>query len=162
LLAAYAFGRLNKLWAALIALAIALFVIQALRMQRRGTEAAKDAVPEEERRRNGRLFGIVNAVQWIAVFLVFQIFPRVGYPDLAFPAVALIVGLHFFAMPPLYRHRANLVTGAGLVVWAIACPLLWSGDRMIGLAAAGSGIILWASAVSALNTAGRLLRSAGL
>lgn len=162
LLAAYAFGRLSLIWAGLIAAAIILFVIAAIRLQRRGNDAGRDAFPEEEKRRNDRSFGIINAVTWIAVFLVFQILPRLGHADLAIPAVVLIVGLHFFPMPPLYRHRANLVTGACLVIWAVLCPLLFNGDRMIGFAALGAGLILWAAALWALKTAGRLLRSAGL
>jgi hypothetical protein len=161
LLAAYAFGRLSIIWAGLIAAAIILFVILSIRI-RRGKDAGKDAFPEEEKRRNDRTFGIINAVTWIAVFLVFQILPRLGHADLAIPAVVLIVGLHFFPMPPLYRHRANLVTGACLVIWAVLCPLLFNGDRMIGFAALGAGLILGAAAAWALKTASALLRSAGL
>jgi hypothetical protein len=162
LLAAYAFGRLNKLGAGLIILALGIFVTLAIRLQLRGKDASKDAFPEGERRRNDRAFLIVNAVTWTAIFLVFQILPRFGHESLAFPAVVLIVGLHFFPMPPLYRHRANLITGACLVVWAILCPLLFSGDRMIGFAAAGTGLVLWVSAAWALKTASQLFRSAGL
>jgi hypothetical protein len=162
LLGVYAFGRLSKLGACLIAAAVVLFVISAVRLQRRGNDAGKGAFPEEERRRNDRIFGIVNAITWIAVFLVFQILPRLGYQDLAIPAVVLIVGLHFFPMPPLYRHRANLVTGACMAVWAILCPLLFHGDNLIGFAALGAGLALWAAALWALKTAGQLLASAGL
>ena len=93
---------------------------------------------------------------------VFQILPRLGYQDLALPAVVLLVGLHFFAMPPLYRHRANLTVGACMVLWAILCPLLFHGDRMIGLVSFGAGLALWTGAAWALNTAHRLLRSANL
>jgi hypothetical protein len=162
LLAAYALGSLTTLGACLIAAAMLLFVIPALRLQRRGKEAAKGAFPEAEQRRSDRIFGIVNAVTWIAVFAVFQIFPRLGHEDLAIPAVVSIVGLHFFPMPPLYRHRANLVTGACMVVWAILCALLFHGDRLIGFAAAGAGLALWASAAWALKTANQLIGSAGL
>jgi hypothetical protein len=157
LLAAYAFGRLSIPVACLIAVVIFLFVIAAIRLQRRGKLAGADGPPEAEQKRNDRVFGIVNAVTWIAVFLVFQIFPRIGHEDLAIPAVALIVGLHFFPMPPLYRHPANLVTGACIAVWAIMCPLLFHGDRMIAFVAAGAGLALWASAAWALNTARRLI-----
>jgi Mn2+/Fe2+ NRAMP family transporter len=62
LLAAYAFGRLNKLGACLIAAAVVLFVVSAMRLQGRGRDAGKDAFPEGERRRNDRIFGIVNSV----------------------------------------------------------------------------------------------------
>ena len=153
LLAAYAFGRLSIPAACVIAVVVLLFLTVAIRLKRRGKPAEETA----ERKRNDRAFGIVNAVTWIAVFLVFQIFPRIGHEDLVIPAVALIVALHFFPMPPLYRHRANLVTGACIAVWAVACPLLFHGDRMIGLVAAGTGLMLWTSAAWALNTARLLL-----
>ncbi len=162
LLAAYAFGRLSIPGACLIAVVIVLLIIAAKRLQRRGKTAGENAIPAEEQRRNDRMFGIVNAVTWTAVFLVFQIFPRIGYPDLTIPAVALIVGLHFFPMPPLYRHRANLVTGTCIAVWAVVCVLLFHGDSRIAFVAAGAGLTLWASALWALRTASRLLASAGL
>jgi len=162
LLAAYAFGLLSKLEGVLVAAVVVLFVIAGMRLRRRGKDAGKDAVPAEGQRRNDRIFGIVNAVTWIMVFLVFLIFPRIGHEDLAIPAAALIVGLHFFPMPPLYRHTANLVTGACIAVWAIVCPMLFQGDRMIGSVAVGAGLALWVSAAWALKTAAQLLGSAGL
>jgi hypothetical protein len=161
-LAAYVFGRINTLGVVAIAAPMTLLVNSAMRLLRRGKDAGKNAFPEEEQKRNDRIFGIVNAVTWISVFLVFQILPRLGFAELIFPAVVLIVGLHFFAMPTLFRHRANLVTGAVMVVWAILCPLLFHGDRMIGFLAAGAGVALWVSAVWALKTATQLLRANGL
>jgi hypothetical protein len=161
-LAAYAFGTLNGLDTIAIAGVMTLLVNGAVRLLRRGKDAAKNAFPEQEQKRNDRIFGIVNAVTWVSVFLVFQTFPRFGLGELMIPAVLSIVGLHFFAMPRLYRHRANLVTGAAMVGWAILCALLFHGDSMIGFVAAGAGVALWASAVWALMTAARLLRSAGI
>jgi len=161
-LAVYALGRLDKVVASLVAIAIFLFVAAAIQIQRRGKEAAKNAYTEDEQRRNDRAFGIVNAVTWIAIFLEFQILTRLGRQDLAIAGVVLIVGLHFFPMPPLYRHRANLVTGTFLVAWAILCAVLFKGDRMIVFSALGAGVTLWISAIWALMTAGRLLKSANL
>jgi hypothetical protein len=158
-LAAYAFGTLNGLDTIAIAGAMTLLVNGAVRLLRRGKDAAKNAFPEAEQRRNDRIFGIVNAVTWVSVILVFQILPRLGLGKLIFPAVVLLVGLHFFLMPRLYRHGANLVTGAAMAVWAILCALVFHGDRMIGFVAAGAGVALWVSAVWALKTAAQLLRS---
>ena len=162
LLSAYAFGTPNKALVLFIVVVMAATITLAWRIQRRGKDAAKDAYPSEERKRNDRGFGIVNAVTWTSVFLVFVLFPRMGIERLIFPTLVSIVGLHFFPMPKLYRHTANFVTGACMVVWAIVCPFFTSGDRMIGYEALGAGLILWLSSSWALVTANRLLRSIGL
>ena len=161
-LGVYALGRLDLLAALLIAAAVAVFVITAVRLQRRGKAAAKNAYPAAERQLNDRRFGIVNAVTWLLVAVLFQVMPWLGYQPLLFPAIAVVVGLHFFPMPPLYRHRANQVTGAGMVIWAILCPLLFHGDTMIGYLALGAGLMLWAGSAWALRTASQLLGAAGL
>jgi hypothetical protein len=162
LLGAYALSHLGKAVGFLIAVTTGVFVLKAMRLRRRGEEGGRNAYPAEEQRRNDRLFGIINAVTWVAVFLEFQILTRLGRQDLAVAALALIVGLHFFPMPPLYQHRANLVTGTFLVAWAVLCALLLSGDRMIGFVSLGAGGALWLSAAWALKTAERLLRSVSL
>lgn len=161
-LALYAFGRLTMVAGALLAGFVAWYAFVALRTRGRGNEAGKDAFPADEQRRNDRAFGWVNAVTWALVFLMFQILPRFGHPDLPIPAVAVIVGLHFFPMPPLYRHRANLVTGAVIVLWTIVCLFAFRGDTRICFVAGGTGFILWMSAAWALRTADTLLKSAGL
>jgi hypothetical protein len=158
LLGAYAFGQLSKVVTLLVGAGTALLIILAVRFRGQCKEAAEGAFPEEERRRNDRIFGIINGVTWTLVFFVFLIFPRLGRVDLAFPSVVLLVGLHFFPMPALYRHRANLVLGACMVVWAIVCPLLFQGDRMIGFVTGGAGLALWVSAAWALKTAWQILR----
>jgi len=162
LLGAYAFGRLTPLLAGFIAASAVALVVRALRLSRRGKDAAVDAIPQAVLSRNRRGFAIVNAVMWGAIFLLFQILPRLGLADFAIPVVVLLVGLHFFVMPPLFRHRDNLVTGACLTVWAIGCLLVFHGDRVIAFASAGAGIILWASALWGLKTASRLLGSNGI
>jgi len=159
---AYARARLDGIHIGLIAGTVLILVVTAVRLQRRGKKAGTGAFPEEQKKRADRIFGIVNAIQWGAIFLDFFLLPRMGYGAFTIPVAVLIVGLHFFILPPLYRHRGNLVTGALLTSWAIACLLLLRGDRMIAWAGLGAGAILWGSAAWALRTATRLLRMAGL
>ncbi len=92
----------------------------------------------------------------------FTILPRLGRGEWIVPAIVLIVGLHFFPMPPLYRARANLVTGAALTLTAIALMLTLRGPALPAASALAAGIILWCSSAWALGTAGRLLRQIGL
>ena len=162
LLSAYAFGVLRAVETVSISVLVLLLVGTAIYIQGRAKQAAIDNLPTEQRKRDDRAFGIVNAVQWIAVFLIFTFLPKLGLGDLTFSAVLLVVGLHFFLMPPSYRHRANFVTGAALSIWAIVCPLLFKGDRMIGFIALGAGIVLLLSAAWALTFASRQLRLAQL
>jgi hypothetical protein len=162
LLSAYAFGRLDRIRIGLIAAAVLLFVVTAIRLQRRGKEAGTGAFPEEQTKREDRLFGIINAVQGLAIFLDMFLLPRTRYAQFSISVAVLIVGLHFFALPPLYRHRANLVTGALLTSWVIVCCLLFREDPLIAWTALGAGLVLWGSSAWALRTASRLLRTAGL
>ncbi len=162
LLSADASGRLDRMPIGLIAAVVLLFVVIAIRLLRRGKEAGNGAFPEEQRKRNGRCFAILNAIQGLAIFLDFLLLPKTRYGQFSIPLAALIVGLHFFALPTLYRHQANLVTGALLTIWAIACPLLFKGDAMLAWTAMGAGVILWGSAAWALHAAYKLLRIARL
>ena len=162
LLSCYAFGHLDGVRISLIAAAVLLFVRLAVRLERRGKEAGTGAFSREQRVRDDRLFGMLNAVQGLAIFLDLLLLPRTRYGQFAIPVAALIVGLHFFALPRLYRHRANVVTGCLLTSWAIGCALLGRGDAMIAWTALGAGVILWGSAAWALRTAARLLQAAGL
>ena len=160
-LADYAFAHLRAFVIGAIAAGTAGFVVSAVRLLRRAGRAGEGAYAEAERKRNDTLFYSINAVQGVLIFVVLSTLPRMGYQDLAVAVAAMIVGLHFLVMPPLYRSRANLVTGWAMTLWAIGCALLLHGDRMIGWVALGSGLLLWASAVSALKTARGLLRAAG-
>ncbi len=162
LLAAYAFGALKVGPTVVVSLATLFFAWIAIRLQLRAKGASLGTPPNEQRRRDNRTFGIINAVQWVAIFLIFTFFPKLGHADLAFPAVLLVVGMHFFFMPPSYRHRSNFVTGTALVFWAVLCPLLFQGDKMIGFVALGAGVTLWLSAAWALTLAARELRVAQL
>ena len=162
LLSAYAFGTLRAVQTVSISVLMLLLVGTAIYIQSREKKATIGEVPTEQRKRDDRTFGIINAVQWVAIFLIFTFFPKLGLGDLTFPAVLLVVGLHFFLMPPSYRHRSNFVTGTALSIWAVICPFLFKGDRMIGFLALGAGLALLLSAAWALAFASRQLRLAQL
>jgi hypothetical protein len=157
-LGAYAFGHLSPLLAGFIAASGVTLAVTALRFRRRGRDAAVDAIPQAVLRRTRRGFAILNAVMWTAIFLLFRFLPRFGLGDFSIPAVVLLVGIHFFVMPPLFRHRDNLIAGACLTGWAIVCSLAFYRDRIIAFAATGAGVILWAAAIRGIITARQLLK----
>ncbi len=119
------FGQLTIARSILLAVVTFLLCISAVTIMKRAKDWGDNAYLEEERKRNDRSFYIVNALTWISVALVFQILPRIGHRDLSIPAVVFLVGLHFFPVPPLHRHTANLVMGACLMIWAVLCPVVF-------------------------------------
>jgi len=160
LLSAYAYEVFNTPEIVSILLGALLFAAYGISLRRRAKSAGIKDPGDEQRRRDGRTFGFINAVQWVAIFVAFNLSQKLGHPDLGYPAALFVVGVHFFFMPPTYRYRANVVTGCTMVFWSILCPLLLRGDRMIAVVAFGAGVTLWLSAAWALRFASRRLRTA--
>jgi hypothetical protein len=86
----------------------------------------KPALPVEpaERKRRGRILGGAATLEGVAIAVVYNLLIANGLMDYLFPAMALIVGLHFLPMAkllpmPIYYLSAALlilVAGAGLLV----------------------------------------------
>ncbi len=91
-----------------------------------------DAALDARKRSDDRRFWVINIVTYTAVFLLFPILSALKLQDYILPGFVASVGLHFFPMPPLYQHTANLLTGACLVVWPVVCVVLFKpdGDRI--------------------------------
>ena len=99
------------------------------------------------RRRVGRRMGLINAAQGLAIALVSVAAARAGRPDLIMSAVALIVGLHFFALVPVLHMPSYALCGALIVVAAIAGAVGPAGQgRPVGVALAVA-LILWTTAL---------------
>ncbi len=145
-----------------ICLIAAVLGFAALRMQRQHPEPVLDEALARQKKQEDRRFAIINVVTYGAVFLLFQLFPRFGLQNYIYPAFVAVAGLHFFPLPPLYRHTANLVVGGFMVLWAGFCVFAFrrDGDTMAGYAAFGAGVALWASSAWALVTATRLFNQA--
>jgi len=161
LLGIYASGHFSAALAAPVgvtAVAVALF---ARRMRKRGATLAEGAYEAEDRKKNARAFGILNGVQWVLVGAIFLTLPRFGRSDLAVAAATFVIGMHFFFMPPHFRHAANAVTGAALVAVAVTSVVFATGDATIAWAGIGCGCVLWCSALWALKTANALLPTGG-
>ena len=98
-----------------------------------------------------RAFGWINAVQWIAIFIVVQILTRLHLDAYTVSAIAGIVGLHFFPLAKLFKNPMHYATGSAMVAWAAATALFAPLEQMQSDAAMGAGIILWTSAAITLG-----------
>ena len=154
-------GRFQPFYVGAIVAGVALLLVLSIRVQRQSRGEPEDTALAEEKKRNDRVFAVINGVTYFLVSLLFLVLPRVGLSNYVFPGFVALVGLHFFPMPPLYQHRANLVVGGFMVLWAVVCAVVFrsDGNRVASVVALGAGVALWASSGWALQTASRLLRS---
>lgn len=97
-----------------------------------------------------RSVGIVNVVELVAVFAVIAVANASGHPAFVPPAIALVVGLHFFPLARLYdqwQYRVTAVVLSAVAVTGLALIAAGLSDEsvraVVGLA---SAVTLWGSA----------------
>jgi hypothetical protein len=114
--------------------------------QNRAAHAAEANSPESKKA--GRIFNIVNATQWVLIFLVANMLSSFGHKVWIIPSIIFIVGVHFLPLAVAFKVPRHHVTGAALILLAVVYPLALGPASAVGCL--GAGIILWASAAAAL------------
>ena len=110
-------------------------------------DAPLSAAGQIARRRVGRRMRLINAGQGVAIAVASVVAARAGRPDLIMSAVALVVGLHFFALVPVLHMRSYALCGALIVAAAIAGAIAPAGPGcLVGMALAVA-LILWTTAL---------------
>lgn len=96
-----------------------------------------DPADAERGRRIGRAYGLTFGLEGLAIFVVAATLSRTGNVDFQVPAIALVVGLHFYPMARIFDRTVDLwiaswvvaVAALGLAAvaaaWA-AVPAVWS------------------------------------
>ena len=103
------------------AIAAFLFLLAWRQFRRhRAAHAAQAGTPQDKR--NSRWFNLINAGQWISIFIVGNVLKHFGLQAWFIPAIILIVGLHFFPLAWLFKARRHVAIGMALTVWAIGYP----------------------------------------
>ena len=134
--------------AACVGVAALHTLLRARTARKAQPDAPLSAADQIARRRVGRRMGLINAGQGVAIALVSVVAARAGRPDLIMSAVALIVGLHFFALVPVLHMPPYALCGALIVVAAIAGAVAPAGPgRPVGVALAVA-LILWTTALA--------------
>lgn len=144
----YSLGRTDQPWLVGVPLALTLvLVVLMTRLQRRVEALPPDPVaPEAEQReaRGRKLFTIVNAAQGIAILIAVQVWYNLHKPEYLAPTIAVIVGLHFFALAGPLDLPSHRIPGALLLLLAlvtmVAVPSHQTWAVVIGL---GNALILW-------------------
>jgi len=132
------------------ALALGLLAV-AWRRYRRYAPALAQEQDTPERRRMKRVFNIVNAGQWIVIFILAQVLIHLGKGAWIIPVGMAVIGLHFLPLAHVFKNPPHYVTGFAMVAFAALYPLLASGGPTAPVGFLGAGLILWLSAAWALR-----------
>jgi hypothetical protein len=81
------------------------------------------ANPEEEKKR-GRWFMIIGTAEGLGIFIAINIAVNLHHPELKMPAMALVVGLHFFPLAKVFKRKLFYFLGAYSTVIAILAIML--------------------------------------
>ena len=100
----------------------------------------------DETKRKDRLFHLVNAGQWIVIFVVAGLLSMSGRGNLILPAVIFIIGLHFIPLARLFQYVPHYITGAALMLLALVYPIATPAGPESNVGALGAGLILLLSA----------------
>ena len=102
-------------------------------------------------RRAKRVFHMVNAGQWILIFILANLLIRHGLNVWVIPMVIFVIGLHFLPLGFVFFTPAHYCTGAALIGLATAYPLIAPAGPADAVGLLGAGLILWASAAWAIR-----------
>jgi len=94
-----------------IGLALAAwFITTGVRLLRARGQFRADLTPQDEqvRKTTGRNFGIIFGAEGVVIWLTVTILNATGNQDYVIPAIALIVGLHFYPMARVFDRTVDL------------------------------------------------------
>jgi hypothetical protein len=151
------------IWVVFALLALG-FVAQGVRLirARKRFPAELSEADAQYRRTSGQAFGIIFGAEGLAIGIVVMILNATGNPGYVVPAIALIVGLHFYPMARVFRRTIDLYLAtwttlvglAGIVALAAGAPL----DQVTGFVAVGAALATTAYGLYIAREAGRLIR----
>jgi len=134
----------------LVALTTTGLVTFAYDRYRKHRSSLKAEAPSPAQKKADKLFNIINVSQWVAIFIVGNVLNNVGLLRWFVPCIMLIVGLHFLPLAHILRYPVHYVTGAALIVVAVAYPLVAASGPESAVGCLLAGLILWASALRAV------------
>ena len=143
--------RLPAVAAIVPAAAVLLWIAVRRGRSHGGSEALAAYEKTPARRRGKRVFMWTNIAQWLGVFLGVNVLNNTGHGEWALALIVAIVGLHMFPLAWAFGNRAHYVTGAALLLLAVACPLSAAGGPGDAVIALWTGLTLWLSAARALR-----------
>jgi hypothetical protein len=94
----------------------------------------------------GRRFYIVAGIEFAAMFIAVVVLRALHFPDYILCAIALIVGIHFLPLAPLFKSPLYYVTGSVGCLIGLAGFLTADNGRRQKIVGLSFGLMLWATA----------------
>lgn len=138
-------------WVALIAILSLAILFAAVNQYRNNSPALAGEADTPAKKKQDRLFHIINAGQWVLIFIVGNVLNNLGRGDWFFAAAIIIVGAHFLPLGRLFRYPPHYATGAIMILWGFGYPFLAKAGAASPMGCLGEGFLLWASALYALG-----------
>lgn len=138
--------RLHAGLAILFSCLVVVLLVLSISTIRRTRVLARDKTNAARNKHINRMCGLVNAVQWTAIFIAVQLLTHFHRTNWIVSAITLIVGAHFLPLAHLFKGRLYYFSGWVLMIWAVAAVFIFPAQSMDALAALGTGGILWLTA----------------
>ena len=150
------------IWAVFALFALG-FVTQGVRLirARKRFSAELSEADAQYRRTSGRAFGMIFGAEGLTIGIVVTILNATENPGYVVPAIATIVGLHFYPMARVFRRTIDLYLAtwttlvglAGIVALAAGASL----DQVTGFVAVGAALATTAYGLYIAREASRLI-----
>jgi len=104
----------------------ATFLVSGLSLFRRAKRFAPSTSESDiaEKKKSGMWFGIIFGAEGLGIVIAVNVVINIGHPELVIPAIALVVGLHFYPMAKIFKRKidyylatwATLIAALGIVL----------------------------------------------
>lgn len=124
----------------------ALEVLGSMKLERRVNALPDEAVSPERQHRDARarkIFVGVNVAQGIAIFVAVQVAFNLHQPEYLAPAIALIVGLHFFALARPMELPSHWMVGGLMCLIAVGTVAAVPQENWGPVVGLGCAATLW-------------------
>jgi hypothetical protein len=139
-----------------------VFVFNAIKLFRLAKFFPTATSPEDiaREKNTGKWFGIIFGAEGLGIFIAINLVINLGHPELEIPAIALVVGLHFFPLAKVFHRTIDYYFATYSTLIAIAAIYLTLNKTLnqfqvfsftgigIALATVGYGIYMLLSARS--------------
>jgi len=133
--------------------------------QAKNFEKATSAADIEMRKKSGMWFGIIFGAEGFLIFIAVNLVINLGHPELTIPAIALVVGLHFYPMAKIFKRKVDYYLATWTTLVAIAGIILslnkiFNEAQSIAFVGVGTAVATSCYGIYMLNYGTKLIKQA--